>query len=87
MPVLRTQGDVVSLVLQIAINGEPPLGLVAVRRTSGGEQPDDLNTYEVRHFDLTGGSVRQVGDLAEVIHRYGDGAVVLAHKALGAVLS
>jgi hypothetical protein len=77
----------VSLVVQIGINGAPPIALVSARRTSGTEDADSLNTYVVQHFDLRGHTVRQLGDSAEVVHRYGDGAVALAQAALTAALA
>lgn len=76
-----------SLVVQIGINGGPPVALVTARRTSGTDDPDALNTYVVQHFHTAGGAVRQIGDTAEVIHRYGDGAVALAQAALTAALA
>ena len=76
-----------SLVIRIGLNTDPPLAIVTARRTSGTEQPDSLNTYAVQHLDLTGDSVRQVGDTTDVIHRYGDGAVALAQAALTAALA
>ena len=76
-----------SLVVQVGINGAPPVAIVSARRTSGTEDDDSLNTYVVQHFDLRGRSVRQVGDSAEVIHRYGDGALALAQAALTAALA
>lgn len=76
-----------SLVVQVGINGSPPVALVTARRTSGTEDPDSLNTYAVQHFHTAGGAVRQVGDTAEIVHRYGDGAVALAQAALTAALA
>lgn len=75
-----------TLVVRIGINDGPPLALVTARRTSGGEDTDSLNTYVVQHFDLSNGSVRQVGDSVDVVHRYGDGATALAQAALTAAL-
>ena len=77
-----------SLVVQIGVNGAPPMALVTARRTSGDCEPESLNTYAVQHFSLGGArQVRQVGDTAEVVHRYGDGAVSLAQAALTAALA
>jgi hypothetical protein len=76
-----------SLVVQIGINDGPPIALVTARRTSGTEDADSLNTYAVQHFHTARGTVRQVGDTAEIVHRYGDGAVALAQAALTAALA
>lgn len=73
-----------SLVVSICINNQPPVALVIARRTAGGEAPGDVNSYEVRHFDTRNNNLRQAVDVVEVLHRYGDGAAVLARKALEA---
>jgi hypothetical protein len=77
----------VSLVIRIGVNDSPPLAIITARRTSGTEDPDSLNTYAVQHFDTRDDSVRQVGDATDVLHRYGDGATVLAQAALTAALA
>jgi hypothetical protein len=73
-----------SLVVRISVNDGPPIELLAIRRVAGDEQPDSENLYEVRRFATADGMVRQVVDAKTVVHRYGDGAAVLARKALEA---
>ncbi len=73
-----------SLVITIAVNDQPPIALIAARRVVGGSEDDSANIYEVRRFDLRGEDVRQAADVVMVEHRYGDGAEVLARKALEA---
>lgn len=73
-----------SLVIRLSINDGPPVELLAVRRVAGDEDDESQNLYEVRRFDTRDGLVRQVVDAVSVVHRYGDGAAVLARKALEA---
>lgn len=73
-----------SLVIKLSINDGPPIEVIAVRRTAGDETLDSINAYEVRRFDVKGGAVRQLVDTQVVLHRFGDGAAVLARKALEA---
>jgi len=59
------------------------ISYVEIRRTTGGTDPDDVNTYRwiydpVHAFGVLSG---------EVTHRYGDGAIALAHRALGEILA
>lgn len=77
-----------SLVVRISVNDDPPIEIVVARRVYGPEDPapDDECLYDVKRFDTKAGYVRQMGDSVQVPHRYGDGAAVLVHKALGKVL-
>lgn len=57
------------------------IGYVEIRRTAGGAEPDDVNTYQwiydpVQSFGVLSG---------EVFHRYGDGAIALTQKVLGEI--
>ena len=74
-----------SLVIRVSINEGPPLFVVTARRVEGGEQPDDLNTYVVERHEMPWSAA--AGGTTSVRHRYGDGAGVLASKALEAVTS
>jgi hypothetical protein len=73
-----------SLVIHLGIN-DTPIEMIAVRRIAGDDHPDSRNIYEVRRFDTIDGAVRQIVDAVTVVHRYGDGAAVLAREALAAV--
>ena len=68
-----------SMYVDIAVNSELIAGVAITRTTSGGEQPDSINTYRWTHA--------RNGDTAVgfVEHRYGNGAIALAHKVLGEI--
>lgn len=69
-----------SVYVDLHINDEQ-LGAIAITRmSSAGGTPDAINTYRW-HYQCDGHQA--VGDL---VHRYGDGAVVLAHKVLAAIV-
>lgn len=66
----------------IEVNRER-IGWWFAQRISGGDQPDDVNTYEVSvHTGRLGDAMTNWRGTVE--HRYGDGAVVLAAKVLAA---
>jgi hypothetical protein len=73
-----------SLVIRISINNDPTLELIVARRVAGESEPDSENLYAVHRFDVSR-SGQQVGEQRTIVHRYGDGAAVLARKALEAV--
>jgi len=78
----------VSLVIRIGVADDPPLHVVAVRRLNGdlSRDPEQVSNYEVsRYYDSVLPTLEQLTCRAEVTHRYGDGALVLAAKALAAV--
>lgn len=80
-----------TLTMRVDIDHEPVAYLVA-RRTSGPEsplqpEPLEVNSYEVRLFDVTGGDVKQIGDAVDLQHTFGDGPRHLAHLALSATLA
>lgn len=81
-----------SLTLWVGVN-DRPVAFLAVRRTSNTEveetSPDAVNSYEVRLFDVgdDGTITKQRGDMVEICHTFGDGALHLAHLALSAAMS
>ncbi len=69
-----------SVYLDLHIN-DAQLGAIAITRmTSAGGTDDAINTYRW-HYACEGHQ-----DMGSVVHRYGDGAVVLAHKVLAAIV-
>ena len=66
-----------ALCIEITINHAASVGSVYAIRTHGSTDPDSIGTYRIDHGERT------VGTLT---HRYGDGGLVLAHKALGLTL-
>jgi len=59
------------------------IGALTMQRIEGGTDPDNINTYKV---ELNYSPVPGDWERFEVQHRYGDGAWVLVHKALGKLL-
>ena len=70
-----------SVYVDIQINNDPITSIGITRTTSAGSAPDSVNTYRWVLYRDQG--KRTVG---VVEHRYGDGALALTHKVLGAVL-
>lgn len=68
-----------SLVISVSVNDSAPIELLTAQRASGGEDPDSVNAYKVTRYRDYAEVGRRV-----VEHRYGDGALVLALKALEA---
>lgn len=81
-----------SLTVWVGVN-DRPVAFVAARRTTNLEsqidQAEDVNAYEVRLFKVgdDGTVERQMGDMVEVLHTFGDGPVALAAKAIQAGLA
>lgn len=67
-----------ALITTISIN-DKPLYFVDAVRTEGGEDPDDLNIYQVRVF--SGENMRDQKEFY-IKHRYGDGALKLSRTVL-----
>lgn len=68
-----------ALWFNLMINAEQ-IGQVEIIRAEGGTDPDDINTYEWTYRRGIKPCAR-----GEIIHRYGDGAVELAHSVLGEI--
>lgn len=78
-----------TMTVHVQIDGKRPFdGLVAVRRASHTDAadlpPDTRVQYDVELHTRLGGAMHLTGETS-VEHRYGDGALVLAHLALDAV--
>ncbi|MDH6199223.1 hypothetical protein M2272_005891 [Mycobacterium frederiksbergense] len=70
-----------SVYVDMQINNDPLTSIGITRTSERGSQPDSVNTYRwVLYRDQSGKTE------GFVEHRYGDGAVALVHKVLGAVL-
>lgn len=61
-----------------------PIGQVVITRTAGGSAPDDVNRYRWEYGQTATGRLEIIG--GQLKHRYGDGALVLAHKVLSAII-
>lgn len=72
-----------SLIAEVTVNYDAPVGLVTIQRIKGGTGADDVNTYRYRIYKEStfpnDGRVQASGD---VTHRYGDGGLRLLLKVL-----
>ena len=66
-----------ALCVEVTINHAASVSSVYAIRTHGSTDPDSIGTYRIDYGERT------VGTLT---HRYGDGGLALAHKALGLAL-
>jgi hypothetical protein len=71
----------VSVYVDVQVNNDPITSIGITRTTSGGSAPDSVNTYRWVVYRDQG---RKTVGFVE--HRYGDGALALTHKVIGAVL-
>lgn len=70
-----------SVYVDVQVNNDPITSIGITRTTSAGTAPDSVNTYRWVVYREQG---RQTVGFVE--HRYGDGALALTHKVLGALV-
>lgn len=68
-----------SLYVDLQVNNDPITSIGITRVSSGGSQPDSVNTYRWVHYYDGRESVGHVD------HRFGDGAIALAATVLARV--
>lgn len=72
-----------SLIAEVTVNYEVPVGLITIQRIKGGTGPDDINTYRYKIYEnATIPSDHKIKAAGEVTHRYGDGGLRLLLVAL-----
>jgi hypothetical protein len=72
------------LYADIRIN-DTPIKTIAIGRSAGGTDPDDINTYIAVEIDPDGALDWWDENHAKYIHRYGDGAEVCLLRGLKAL--
>ncbi|GAS98844.1 Gp86 [Mycolicibacterium canariasense] len=70
-----------SVYVDVQVNNDPITSVGITRTTSAGSAPDSVNTYRWVVYREQG---RKTVGFVE--HRYGDGALALTHKVLGAIV-
>ena len=76
-----------ALIIRLQVNSTMMLRTIEVRRIEGSNEPDSINTYRCLDWPYLGPGIAAAEPDAAITvqHRYGDGAVVLASKALAAL--
>jgi len=69
-----------SLYIDLQVNNDPITSVGITRISSGGTQPDSINTYRWVHYHDQGRKTE-----GHLEHRYGDGAIALARDVLAAI--
>lgn len=68
-----------ALIIDIRVNDQPSLAILAAQRVEGTAEPDSIGTYRLDYLWARDPQLHTIG---QVEHRYGDGAMVLAAKVL-----
>lgn len=67
-----------SLIAEVTVNYEAPVGLVTIQRIKGGTGDDDINTYRYKIYEnSTFPNDAKIKASGDVTHRYGDGGLRL----------